>query len=246
MDANDSPTTVPSAALTLEDVMKVINSKFAQTFARIDSINGKLDTVKAELDQKLDAVSRDFSSFKANCEKRFKHTDDALVALDSRIDVLSQEIGGLENHNELVVSGIPFIQGENLGSYFAALWKHVGLREHPAPLVDVRRLRKGSQGDGLLLLQFALRNQRNDFYSSYLQKRDLQLNHLGLNSDRRIYINENLAVAARKIKKAALQLKKSGKLSSVYSKKGVVHVKHTADQQTGTAVFTESQLEHLS
>lgn len=132
--------------------MKVINHKFAETFARIDSINGKLDTVKAELDEKLDAVSRDFSSFKEECAKRFKCTDEALGELDSRITGMSQEIGGLENRNELVVSGVPFLQGENLSSYFAAMWKHVGLRENPAPLVDVRRLRKGTQGDGLILV----------------------------------------------------------------------------------------------
>lgn len=126
------------------------------------------------------------------------------------------------------------------------MWKHVGLAENPAPLVDVRRLRSGTQDDGLILLQFALRNNRDDFYSGYLQKRDLRLQHLGINSNRRIYVNENLAVAARKIKKAALQLKKSGKLSSVYSKKGIIHVKRTADQQPGTAVHSEHQLQMFS
>lgn len=225
--------------------MEQINSQFAKTFDRIDTINNKLDTVKAELDEKLDSVSRDFTSFKAECAEKFKTTDNALREMESRIEGISQEIGGIENRNELIVSGVPHISGENVEVYFKAMWKQVGLPENPAPLVDVRRLRPGTQGDGLILLQFALRNNRDDFYSSYLRKRDLQLQHLGINSTRRFYVNENLAVAARKIKKSALELKKSGKLSSVYSKKGIVHVKPAADQP-GTAVHSESQLQRYS
>ncbi|KAL9697664.1 hypothetical protein quinque_001105 [Culex quinquefasciatus] len=210
--------------LTLEAVMKEINMQFTKTFDRIDTISNKIDTVKAELNEQLSSVSRDFNSFKAECADKFKFTDDAMCELESRIDGISQEIGGIENRNEA----------------------HLGLPENPAPLVDVRRLKTRTQGDGLILLQFALRNNRDDFYSCYLRKRDLKLQHLGMNSNRRFYVNENLAVPARKIKKAALELKKSGKLSSVYSKKGIVHVKRTADQQPGTAVHSENQLQQYS
>lgn len=232
--------------LTLEAVMKEINMQFTKTFDRIDTISNKIDTVKAELNEQLSSVSRDFNSFKAECADKFKFTDDAMCELESRIDGISQEIGGIENRNELIVSGVPHIPGENVAAYFKDMWKQVGLPENPAPLVDVRRLKTGTQGDGLILLQFALRNNRDDFYSCYLRKRDLKLQHLGMNSTRRFYVNENLAVPARKIKKAALELKKSGKLSSVYSKKGIVHVKRTADQQPGTAVHSENQLQQYS
>lgn len=87
--------------LTLDAVMKQINSQFAKTFDRIDIINSKLDTVKAELDEKLDAVSRDFLSFKKECADKFKLADEALCAFESRIDGITQEIGGVENLNEL-------------------------------------------------------------------------------------------------------------------------------------------------
>ncbi|EDS37965.1 cadherin [Culex quinquefasciatus] len=69
--------------------------------------------------------------------------------------------------------------------------------------------------DGLILVKFVLRNQRGDFYSSYLRKCNLQLSHLGINSTRRFYVNESL-VAARKIKAAALRLKKTGNVHSVH------------------------------
>ena len=177
----------------------------------------------------------DISTFKADCTERLICNENALCALDGRVAKISQEVCSLENRNELIVSGIPYLKDENLVTYFRAMWKHVGLPEDPIPSVDLRRLKpSGSserKGDGLIVLQFALRNNRDDFYSKYLQKRDLKLSHLGIDSSRRIYVNENLSISARAIKAAALRLKKAGKLSSVFTKLGTVFVRRSADQQ---------------
>lgn len=111
--------------------------------------------------------------------------------------------------------------------------RQLGFDGDAYPAVDVRRMKaRATLKDGdecLIAIQFALRNSRDDFYNAYLRTRDLKLRHLGLKSDRRIYVNENLTVTARKVKVAALRLKKAGKLSSVYTKQGVVHVKSTAE-----------------
>lgn len=214
--------------------MEAMNHHFAQTRARIEEINvnisGKIDTVRAELDGKLEAVLHDINSFKADCSSKLNSHEEALCVLNERVDEISHTIGGLDNRNELIVSGIPYLQDENLRSYFNAMWKHVGLPEIITPSVDVRRLRSSNQNDGLVVLQFALRNNRDDFYSSYLRKRDLKLCHLGIDSPRRVYVNENLTVTARKIKASALRLKKAGKLSSVYTKLGTVMVRRSSDQ----------------
>lgn len=224
--------------------MQAINDQFAKTFERMDLISGKIDSVKAELQGQLDAVSRDISAIKADCAANFETNDRALRVLDERVDAISQEIGGLANRNELIVSGIPYTKNEDLLAYFRAMWKHVGLHEQSTAAVDIRRLNK-TQSDGIILLQFALKNNRDDFYSGYLRQRDLQLCHLGINSSRRVYINENLTVTMRKIKAAALRLKKEGKLSSVFSKLGVVYVKRPDDQQP-VAVNSEEHLINLT
>lgn len=230
-DCDDTPQN-----LTLEVVLQAMNKQFEKTLTRMEEINtnisGKIDAVKAELDGKLEAVMHDINKFKADCTLNLKSNEDALCSLSGRVGEISQEIDTLENRNELIVSGIPYLKNENLKLYFKAMWKQIGLEEDCNPLVDLRRLgRQGTQGDGLILVQFALRNNRDDFYSRYLQKRDLKLCHLGINSQQRIYVNENLTVAARKLKAAALRLKKAGKLSSVYTRLGVVMVKRSVDQQ---------------
>lgn len=130
-------------------------------------------------------------------------------------------------------------------TYFNHMWKFVGLHEDIKPLVHIRRLRPNAKGDALIILQFALRNDRDEFYSCYLQKRDLKLCHLGIDSTRRIYVNENLTVTARRIKAAALRLKKDGKLSSVYTKQGIVMVKRSVDQLPVT-IRSEALLDHFS
>lgn len=98
---------------------------------------------------------------------------------------------------------------------------------------------------GLVVVEFSLKNDRDDFYSAYLRKRDLRLKHIGLDSDHRIYVNENLTVAARKLKVLALNLKRAGKLATVYTKRGVVHVKKTAEDSS-VAIQREEDLSRFS
>lgn len=237
--------------MTLEDLLTAMNEQFKLTQERIEAVNStiseKIDSVKAEFDDKLSSVSREIASFKEECGVQFAGNESALNALDEKVNGITQEIDGLEKRNELVVSGIPYLPRENLASYFHSMWKQVGLNEAHTPTVDIRRLNSSSSGErqnSLILLEFALRNQRDDFYSSYLRKCNLQLSHLGINSSRRFYVNENLAVAARKIKAAALRLKKAGRLSMVYTKQGIVFVKGI-DNQQAVAMYSESQLEQF-
>lgn len=103
-----------------------------------------------------------------------------------------------------------------------------------------------NDGDSsLVLVQFALKNQQDDFYSAYLRRRDLQLNHLGFDSTRRVYVNENLTAAARKLKTAAIRLKKAGKLASVYTKLGIIYIKPTTAAQP-TIILSEEELNKFS
>lgn len=58
-------------------------------------------------------------------------------------------------------------------------------------------------------------------------------------------MNENLTVRARKLKAAAVRLKKAGKLASVFTKLGVVFVKSSGAVQP-VAVQSEEQLNQLA
>lgn len=238
----------PSQPMTLDALFSAMNSKFDLTLRRIEESNAsiatKIDTVKAELEGKLDAVTREINNFKGECATKFQSNEVALSGLCEQVNEIRQEMGGLEKRDELIVSGIPYLPEENLVKYFKAMWKEVGLSESSTPLIDTRRLKSGTNGDGVVLLQFALRNNRDDFYSNYLKNCNLKLSHLGINSTHRIYVNENLTVAARKLKVAALRLKKDGRLTTVYTKLGTVYVKRAAGE-AAVAVRSEEHLHRL-
>lgn len=146
--------------------------------------------------------------------------------------------------NDLVISGIPFVDGENLLSYFHIWCRSLSYNESNFPLVDIRRLSRGKMIAGtnyMILLQFAFTVQRNDFYSRYLRSRSLSLSELGFSVNNRIYINENLGPNIRALRSKAIQLKKEGKLDGVFSRHGILFIKRSGEQKE-IAVSSENDL----
>lgn len=236
----------------LDAAVKMFMEQFTETKTMIHEmrtdLNKKIETIKTDLEGKLEAVSKDITSLRSDCATKFLQTDANVDALNDRLDGVSHAIDSLERCDDLIVSGVPFVEGEDLPAYFTAMLKHVGLDGSVPPSVDIRRLysRSPNGSDGSFIkIQFALRNARDDFYYAYLGKHDLKLCHLGIDSTRRVYVNESLTDAARKVRAAAIRLKKDGKLSSVYTKRGVVHVKKLPNANP-VAVLSENQLRQLA
>lgn len=117
--------------------------------------------------------------------------------------------------------------------FFFAKWCQIlGYPENFIPMIDARRISKLPLISGKtypILLQFAISNNRSDFYAKYLRTRSLTLEQIGFNSNGRVYINENLTTADRALKAKALIARKQGKLESVFTRNGIVYTKRTAD-----------------
>ncbi|KAL9694708.1 hypothetical protein quinque_013993 [Culex quinquefasciatus] len=140
-----------------------------------------------------------------------------------KLDVMdnTEAIARTERSSDLIVSGVPYTREEDLYSYF----------RHWVPLNDGNNC--------LILLQFAIPNQKNDFYSKYLRSHSLTLRQVGFQTDSRVYVNESLTPSARKIKAKAMELKKEGKLASVFSRSGVINVKAASSDQSLQIKTTE-------
>lgn len=93
----------------------------------------------------------------------------------------------------------------------------------------------------MILIQFAITVQRNEFYSRYLNSRSLSLSGIGFSVDKRIYINENLGPIVRNLRSKALQLKKAGKLRAVFTRSGVLFVRRIGEDKE-IAVSAENDL----
>lgn len=95
----------------------------------------------------------------------------------------------------------------------------------------------------MVLIQFAITVQRNDFYFKYLRSRSLSLSEIGFSVNKRIYINENLGSDVRNLRSKALQMKKDGKLRGVFTRNGILFVKKIGDENE-IAISTDADF-HL-
>lgn len=194
---------------TKEELAKQINDGMQNVKMEIKS---ELDLMRAQLDKSISDLNR---SVQLNKE-----------AIHSTATNLSRS----QCSNDLIVSGVPYTKDENLVEYFNVWCNELGYTN--TPLVDIRRLSKQSMTIGKnykILLQFAITNQRCDFYYKYLRMKSFTLDQIGFKSCDRIFVNENLTPLAREIRNKALMARKDGKLHSVFSRNGEIWIKKTVE-----------------
>ncbi|XP_055643768.1 uncharacterized protein LOC129779976 [Toxorhynchites rutilus septentrionalis] len=207
---------------------------FKKLSASLSSLTSQLskfrDNITTEMERLREENKQTFTTISSSIEKSNKDTS---LAVDRST-----------RRNDLVISGIPFVDGENLLSYFHSWCRTFGYVESEFPLVDIRRLSKGALAAGkvyMILLQFAITIQRNDFYSRYLRSHSLSLSGIGFSVNKRIYINENLGPSIRALRSKALHMKKEGKLSGVFTRGGILLIKRNGDEKEIT-VSSDSDL----
>lgn len=191
-------------------------------------IEAKFDTFKLDLDKRIDVLENSLAALKTECSTKIDRLADSVSGVRHDVDHANASIGRLEKANELVISGVPYQQNENLVATFGYIATKLGYSDTNIPMVSLSRLARtpiAVSSSPPILCEFALRADRNAFYACYLNQRDLNLSHIGFNNINRIYVNENLTKEDREIRAAALRLKKEGKIQKVYSKNGIVFAK---------------------
>lgn len=214
------------------------NNDLADMIASLrESMQTKLtnlgDELRVELRTGLEGIKEDLT--KANAR---------MNQISDTVNINTSSIARSLLSNDLIVSGVPVVLDEDLSRFYLSWCQLLGYEKGAYPLADLKRLARPPLREGsacLILIQFAITNQRNDFYGRYMQLRTLTLSQIGFDSDQRIYINENLIPADRKLKIKAVELKRAGKLSAVYSRGGVIHVK-LPDSDQHRPVNSEQEL----
>lgn len=236
MTKNDSKRNKPDDNLSPDhdvsnnELARMISNQGKTTQGQIDQLGKDL---RDELNQGLGEIKQELNDVRANLNR---------IKLDVHDN--TDAIARAKLANDLIISGVPFTTGEDLYGCYRSWCAVLGYTVNAVPAVDIRRLTRQPLRDGnncLILLQFAITNQRNDFFGRYLGSRSLTLRQAGFQSDGRMFVNENLTPAARRIKAKAIDLKKEGKLSNVYSRSGVVHVK-TAESDETFPIKAEQEL----
>lgn len=195
-------------------------------------IERKIDSSNASLVNEIATLRDEVHQLKFDCARDFNQLRDSHARTDAEVQKNRDAVDRLSKSNDLILTGVPYSPAENTRSLFIKLAAVLEYGDTNIPLVFTKRLARAPVTNGStppMLLQFAFRAVRDEFFLRYLSRKNLSLSHLGFNVERRIFLNENLTESARNIKGIALQLKRAGRIQNVISKAGVIYVKPKDD-----------------
>lgn len=212
-----------AAFVLLHFIMATSNSNTAVTLDNIAALftenNKKIENM----------LTVQFKAWSENFNERFVVLDEKVTRLEgSNIDVLTRldELERRANLNDLLVYGIPTVAKEDVHSIFLKICKAIDFDVGEGQLLTAFRVHKN---DGPIILKFANSVISNNLFRKYLDKKDLNLKHIGFDSDKRIFIRESLSKKNAMIFSEALKLRRNGVLASSYSRKGLVFIRISQD-----------------
>lgn len=206
---------------SLNDLWSNMRMLLSDNSSRLET---KIDACKAS----IDTLENEFVALRKECEEKMSYLHSSIEGVRFEQQQTAEDVGKLERAVELIISGVPYQSEENLAQLFNNVAAVLGYQSGQLPIVDLQRLAKLPIAAGStppILIQFALRNARNEFYKRYMGSRSLTQRHLGFDAENRVFINENLTKLSRVIRAEALKQKKSGGIVQVYTRNGAVFVK---------------------
>lgn len=216
----------------LADLWSKIHGMFSSSATimeeKFNTIESKIDSCKTDLEERIGGIELKLAELRNECHSSVQNIAQTVDVMRHDLDITAEGINRLGRSQDILISGVPYIQNENLLGLFRNMANTLGYKDNQLPMVSLRRMARDPIAPGTMppiVCQFALKNVRDEFYRSYLNLKTLSLRNFGFDSDNRVYINENLTEQARQIRSEALKLKKKGRLLRVYSRDGVVFVK---------------------
>lgn len=205
-------------SLTLEDLAEVIKSVGMDLKTDMEKLRQEIDAKLSSIDEKFTGVIGPIKSDIVNLSKR----QDVLEAKVEELDRLSHS-------SDLMVNGIPFLEGEKLLDIYNHICTAIGYFAKDYTLISIFRLKNQKSRNPTIILKFISSQAKREFYICYLKYQKLSLIDVGFETNLRIYINESLTVANAEIFKAAMEHRKNGRLYKVYTQNGFVFVRQTSE-----------------
>lgn len=195
-----------------------------------------------EFDTRFNEMKSDIINITQRVTKLEMVADD-IVSLKNEVGKLKLQLQRQENStiaSDLRINGIPYRENEDL---FLLLQTICGTLSINTPAVKaIYRLQnhnnkeKDFSPNAVIMVKLFSPYDKNFILKSVAKFRkryntSLQLDHIGEDSDRPFYINENLTSSNFKILNAAVALKKVKKLQSAFTMRGLVYIKFNPDEQ---------------
>lgn len=198
---------------------------FENMTERMDNLEKKLDDEAQTVNEEITTVHTQFSKSLLEVKSEMQN---GIRLLNEKIDAVNINT---RKSVEISLSGIPESEGEDLK---VAIFKISSLimYEDLEAIVDISRLKpvqqQSSSGSiGNVIVRFTTMHSRRLFLSKYfafITTCQLKLTHIGINSQSRIFINENSSKECLDLLKKAKMMKQAGKIAGVHLHDGQVRV----------------------
>lgn len=221
--------------MSAED-MNDIKNMFSSIANKIDeskqSVEHKLGELACKVESDVQLLKNAVDDFKSKINSDITAINDTLASHSQRLDNTEDDINRLRYANDLRLTGIPYVQNENLVEIFSKLASIINYDCSSTACIPIlERLPTRNRATGIMiasptiLLHFTSTQQKQWFYSLYLNKMPLKSSLFGLQSDRSIILGENLTQKNAYIFKAAQNMRNEKKIAQVYTLDGVVKIK---------------------
>lgn len=199
----------------------------------VASLKADIDNVRAELSNDLDVLAN-------NLETNYDKLDSEQAAQAVRIARLEDTIARMQRVSELVISGIPVVDGESCVEIVNNISKVIGFHSTPVTFSAFRLNKTGPMNNRttnrdvigfknndvqpLIMVKFDSTGVKSSFIAKYLTFKSLSLKDIGFHVDRRIYIKENLTPSNYKVFRACSDAKRNGLISKLHTKDGICYI----------------------
>lgn len=226
---------------------------------KLDKLLDNVVKIKADMHQKIDRLSRRIDQIRLDVQLNIDTTDRAvcnnvleLVGIpyrkDENLQLYFRQICLLLGYSE---ANIPLVDIRRKRADRTldkteptAAVSTAANRSHQTARSTRKRGEQSEDGldCAIIVIEFVFKTIRDAFYRAYLKKRTVCLADIGLDSDRRIYVNETLTRMNQKLKSAALKKKREGLLHAVYTVDGEIFVQQQPGQK-GRRITSVADLE---
>ncbi|KAJ6646220.1 hypothetical protein Bhyg_01431 [Pseudolycoriella hygida] len=235
--------------------MKELQETIVQQAA---SINEKIDSKINDLGTKINELSKSvderIENITSTIQVHIEPVVDTIVkpitqALESRIEKPEREALILN----LVVTGIPWRENKNIDEIVNAICRSIGFNNNINGFTGYYRIlkqksSKPTKPNALVMppldLKFWCHDLKHNFFMMYLQKKTLNLSHIGYGTASRIYVNEMHTLVNKQIFLKARQLQHQKIIFQSHTNRGLVVIKKS-DKSKNEVIYNMDQLLHI-
>lgn len=220
-----------------ERLSKKIDDEIATLKSSIEDMNKRIRIIKTQLIT-VDTIKQENEQLK----QQLNQHNDSINNILKRLEETEEKHKQKEISSDALLQGVPFLPQENLRLMFDNMCAQVGGLQPPS-LKNIFRLKTQNNNNyphAPIVIKFLSPTDKSMVLRSIANHRKtsqqpLRLRDLGFNdndnNNRAVFIHECLTVKNRSLLQTALKLKRDNKLFSVFTMRGIVHIKKTSKER---------------